>query len=132
MHVDAEHTGNGDKQHVAIGWRSHHRFDTDVAIGAGSVIHHEGLTEHFGEIVGQYPCQQIDRATGRAGGDDFHRACGPALRQGVASESHARQHQNAEGRDQARLRTAPARAGKRLAAIQGYLLITNTEVGATN
>ena len=78
MPVDAEYAGNGHKQHLPIWWPLHHRFNADVAVGTGAVVNHERLPEGLAETLCQQSCDQINRSTRRAGGDDLHRPGRPS------------------------------------------------------
>ena len=81
MGVDRERSGRRHEHRVAVGGRLHHQIHADVAVGAGTILDHEGLAEGFAEILGESAREKIDRTSRRAGGDDANRVARPGLRE---------------------------------------------------
>jgi hypothetical protein len=59
---------------VTIRCRARHRFRSEIAAGARPILDHEGLLQGRREPVGQRAGDEIDRAAGHAGDDEFDRA----------------------------------------------------------
>src|ERR1044072_3011717 len=78
--VVGQHTGRGDQEGVAVGWRCGHGGTADIAAGAALVLDHAGCLELDRELLAQQPRQHVGRAACRKRHDEADGLAGPVLR----------------------------------------------------
>ena len=59
-----------------------HHLGADVAAGAGSVLHDDGLAQFSAQLVGDEARRDVGGAAGRVAHDQFDRLAGVGLREG--------------------------------------------------
>jgi hypothetical protein len=63
-------------QRVSVGSRFGHRFRGDHPACAGTVLHHDGLTKRFGQLLPQNSGGNVGAAAGREADENFDRLVG--------------------------------------------------------
>ena len=75
--VDADRTARAQQQGIAILGSAHGFADADVAVGAGLVVHHHGLTQHLAHGRGDGAGQHVGSTAGGKVDDQANRAFRP-------------------------------------------------------
>ena len=74
-----ERAGPAEQQRVAVCGRFDDRCRAHIAVGTGTVFHHEGLAEHARQFFGNQTRQRIGTAARRGGHDHAHRFAWPGV-----------------------------------------------------
>ena len=88
--VDADAAARAQQQRVAVLGRAHGLADTDIAVGAGLVVHHHGLAQHLAHGGRDRPAHHVGRAAGGEVDDQADGAVRPCL--GLCGGCQAQRH----------------------------------------
>ena len=78
-HID-DIGGNNQQEGVAVGWRAHDHFSTDIGAPASAVLDHERLAQPLRQFLANEAREDVARSAGSEWSHNAHRPRGIALR----------------------------------------------------